>query len=109
MKSSLLGAVSARLFTFTSMNTVQAAPVGGQGTWETTLEGRLETAPRSGVFLAYYDTVLDITWAAKLVGNQRPGGLDRAKAWASVRREERLPGTKQALGRIARTVLFRLT
>ena len=64
MKSSLLGAVSACVFTFTSMITVQAAPVSGQGTWETTLEGRLETAPGSGVFLAYYDTVLDITWAA---------------------------------------------
>jgi hypothetical protein len=44
--------------------TAQAAPVSGQGTWETTLEGRLETAPGSGVFLAYYDTVLGITWAA---------------------------------------------
>ena len=109
MKSRMSGAVSACVFTFTSIMTAQAAPVSGQGTWETTLEGRLETAPGSGVFLAYYDTVLDITWAAKLGGNQRPGGLDRAKAWASVRREERLPGTKQALGRVARTVLFRLT
>lgn len=64
MKSRLWGAVSACVFTFTGMTTVQAAPVSGQGTWETTLEGRLETAPGSGVFLAYYDTVLDITWAA---------------------------------------------
>jgi len=64
------------------MTTVQAAPVSGQGTWETTLEGRLETAPGSGVFLAYYDTVLDITWAADADIN----GLmtrDDANAWAA--------------------------
>ena len=45
MKSRLLGAVSACVFTFTSITTTQAAPVSSQGTWETTLEGRLETAP----------------------------------------------------------------
>ena len=61
---------------------IQAAPVSGQGTWETTLEGRLETAPGSGVFLAYYDTVLDITWAADADIN---GFMfwDDANAWAA--------------------------
>ena len=41
----------------------QAAPVSGQGTWETTLQGR----DLDGVvttYEAYYDTVLDITWLA---------------------------------------------
>ena len=63
-KLRLWGAVSACVFTLISITTTQAAPTSGQGTWETTLEGRLETAPGSGVFLAYYDTALDITWAA---------------------------------------------
>ena len=59
-----------------------AAPVSGQGTWETTLEGRLETATGSGVFLAYYDTVLDITWAADANTNGA-GTWDNQVAWVS--------------------------
>jgi hypothetical protein len=82
MKSRLWGAISACVFTFTSITTVQAAPVSGQGTWETTLEGRLETAPGSGVFLAYYDTVLDITWAANANINGFMG-WSAANAWAA--------------------------
>lgn len=40
-----------------------AAPVSGQGTWETTLQGRdLDGNPST--FEAYYDTDLDITWLA---------------------------------------------
>jgi hypothetical protein len=81
-KSRLWGAVSACVFTFTSIMTAQAAPVSGQGTWETTLEGRLETAPGSGVFLAYYDTVLDITWAANANINGRVLWEDQL-AWAA--------------------------
>jgi hypothetical protein len=90
MKSHLLGAVSACVFTFTSITTAQAAPVSGQGTWETTLEGRLETAPGSGVFLAYYDTVLDITWATNANIDELGGWLAGGKntwnnqvAWAA--------------------------
>jgi len=64
------------------MMTAQAAPVSGQGTWETTLEGRLETAPGSGVFLAYYDTVLDITWAANANINGQMN-WSTANAWAA--------------------------
>jgi hypothetical protein len=82
MKSRLLGAVSACVFTLTGIATAHAVPVSGQGTWETTLEGRLETAPGSGVFLAYYDTVLDMTWAA----NANINGLmnwSTANAWAA--------------------------
>ena len=41
----------------------QAVPVTGQGTWETTLQGRdLDGDPTT--YEAYYDTVLDITWLA---------------------------------------------
>ena len=96
MKSRMLGAVSACVFTFTSITTAQAVPVSGQGTWETTLEGRLETAPGSGVFLAYYDTVLDITWLADANagagsevfddgGDPTDGRMtwDNARAWAA--------------------------
>ena len=82
MKSRLLGAVSACVFTFTSITTAQAAPISGQGTWETTLEGRLETTLGSGVFLAYYDTVLDITWAADANINGSDN-WDNQVAWAA--------------------------
>ena len=40
-----------------------AAPVSGQGTWETTLQGR-DLDGNLSTFEAYYDTVLDITWLA---------------------------------------------
>jgi hypothetical protein len=56
-----LAALSVAVIGPTSLS--HAAPVSGQGTWETTLQGRdldgnLATAE------AYYDTVLDITWLA---------------------------------------------
>ncbi len=81
-RSCLLGAVSACVLTCTGITTVHAAPVSGQGTWESTLEGRLETAPGSGVFLAYYDTVLDITWAADADISGRDA-WDNQVAWAA--------------------------
>lgn len=61
-KLSIPGALSAGLLMLISSLT-QAAAVSGQGTWETTLQGRdldgnLATAE------AYYDTVLGITWLA---------------------------------------------
>jgi PEP-CTERM motif len=37
--------------------------VSGQGTWETTLQGR-DLDPSKAGFEAYYDTALDITWLA---------------------------------------------
>jgi len=40
---------------------VNAASISGQGTWETTLQGRDLDGDLS-TFEAYYDTVLDITW-----------------------------------------------
>lgn len=41
-----------------------AAPVSGQGSWETTLQGRLPATPGGTDFQAYYDTLLDVTWVA---------------------------------------------
>jgi hypothetical protein len=82
VKTHLCTVISACVFTVTTITNAQAAPVSGQGTWETTLEGRLETAPGSGVFLAYYDTALDITWAADASIN----GIDtwdNQAAWAA--------------------------
>jgi hypothetical protein len=56
------GAVCASLLAFVS-STSHAAPVSGQGTWETTLQGRdLDNNPAT--FEAYYDTDLNITWLA---------------------------------------------
>jgi hypothetical protein len=41
---------------------VQAVPVSGQGTWETTLQAR--DIDSNGVVDAYYDTALNISWLA---------------------------------------------
>jgi hypothetical protein len=41
-----------------------AAAVSGQGTWETTLQGRVPITPGGTDYQAYYDTVLNITWLA---------------------------------------------
>lgn len=62
MKSHRLGAVSACVLAIATQS-AQAVPVSGQGSWETTLQGRdLDGNPAT--FEAYYDTVLDITWLA---------------------------------------------
>lgn len=44
-------------------NIASAVAVSGQGTWETTLQGR-DLDGNMATFEAYYDTVLDITWLA---------------------------------------------
>ncbi len=81
MKSRLVGAVCACVFLLGLVSTVQAAPVSGQGTWETTLQGRdLDGNPVT--FEAYYDTVLDITWAADANINGWMNWAD-ANAWAA--------------------------
>ena len=62
MKSRLIVTAGAGLLAFTSL-TAQAVPVNGQGTWETTLQGRdLDGNPAT--FEAWYDTTLNITWLA---------------------------------------------
>lgn len=42
---------------------LHAAPVSGQGTWETTLQGR-DLDGNAATAEAYYDTILNITWLA---------------------------------------------
>lgn len=49
---------------FAAAPLVHAAAVPGQGTWETTLQGRDLDGDAANGFEAYYDTVLDITWLA---------------------------------------------
>lgn len=57
----------------------QAAPVSGQGTWETTLEARDLTG--DGVADAYYDTTLGITWLAN--AGAYNGAWQDSIAWAT--------------------------
>lgn len=57
---------------------VQAAPISGQGTWETTLKPR--DINRDGLVDAYFDTVLNLTWLADWSAGL-PGGF-LAWAWA---------------------------
>jgi hypothetical protein len=59
----------------------QAVPISGQGTWETTLQGR-DLDGNVATAEAYYDTILNITWLADANGD----GLTTwalANAWAT--------------------------
>jgi hypothetical protein len=58
-----------------------AAGVPGQGTWETTLQGRDLDGNTANGFEAYYDTALNITWLAD--PGAGGGGWYAAKAWAA--------------------------
>jgi hypothetical protein len=49
-----------------SVGAAHAAPVAGQGTWETTLQGRDFNS--DGVADAFYDTSLDLTWMRQSLG-----------------------------------------
>ncbi len=80
MKSPLLGAVSACIIAILSPNT-QAVPVSGQGTWETTLQGR-DLDGNAATFEAYYDTALDITWLA--TASNRQMDWRTANSWATL-------------------------
>lgn len=60
--------------------TAYAAPISGQGTWESTLQGR--DINGDGVTDAFYDTSLNITWLA----NANANGLvnwSEATSWVS--------------------------
>jgi hypothetical protein len=46
----------------TALPSAQAAAVSGQGTWETTLQGRDLDDDLANGYEAYYDTALNITW-----------------------------------------------
>ena len=66
-----------------------AVGVPGQGTWQTTLQGR-DLDGNMSTFEAYYDTVLNITWLAnanyaQTSGHDADGDMNwsNATAWAS--------------------------
>lgn len=87
-----------------------ASAVSGQGTWESTLQGRDLDGNVANGFEAYYDTDLDITWLADAryattSGYDRDGYMnwDEAKAWAAQLNINgttgwRLPGVKPVNG-----------
>lgn len=70
-------------------SSVVAGPITGQGTWETTLQGR-DLDGNAATFEAFYDTTLDITWLAdanyaRTSGFDADGRMtwDSANAWAA--------------------------
>ena len=62
MKHFILGAACAGILVAVS-GAAQAVAVSGQGTWESTLQGR-DLDGDLATFEAYYDTALNITWLA---------------------------------------------
>lgn len=60
----------ALLVTAVMAGNVQAAPVSGQGTWETTLQARDLNGDE--IADAFYDTALGITWLANADAHQGP-------------------------------------
>jgi hypothetical protein len=64
---------TASLLAALMIQTTQAAPISGQGTWQTTLQNR--DLNGDGVADAFYDTQLNITWLrnANVVGNRTIG------------------------------------
>ena len=82
-------AVAVAALAATALPQAHAAGVSGQGTWETTLQGR-DLDGNAATFEGYYDTDLDITWLADANYAQTSGydadgqlGWDEAKAWAA--------------------------
>lgn len=74
----LLGMLAAAALAAGSI-TAQAAPISGQGTWETTLQPRdLDGDPTT--IEAWYDTVLDLLWLEHPVVNYT---WSEAMAWAA--------------------------
>lgn len=61
---------------------VHAVGVPGQGTWETTLQGR-DLDGNASTLEAYYDTVLDITWLADAIAAGIAMPWMDANAWAA--------------------------
>jgi hypothetical protein len=67
------GSLAALLLLLNLFSTVaHAIAVSGQGTWETTLQGR-DLDGNLSTFEAYYDTALDITWLADANYSQTTG------------------------------------
>lgn len=87
-------AIGLAMAVFAAAPSVHAAGVSGQGTWETTLQGRDLDGNVGNGFEAYYDTVQDITWLADANQAQTSGypqsfqpsgrmGWAAATTWAS--------------------------
>lgn len=89
MKTTRLGVLCAGILMAIG-GAAQAIPISGQGTWETTLQGRDLDGDFFNGFEAYYDTVLNITWLAD-ANYTRTSGYDAdgqmtwaaANAWAA--------------------------
>jgi len=80
MNKNWKGALCAGLLGLGMAAMVDAAPVSGQGTWETTLLGR-DLDGNAATFEAYYDTELDVTWLANANVNSLMT-WSTATAWA---------------------------
>lgn len=64
--------------------TAHAVAVSGQGTWESTLQGRDLDGNAGNGFEAYYDTTLDITWLADANFAETSGlDADGSMTWAN--------------------------
>lgn len=79
MKSHHRWAATALFVAASSISTLtHAAPISGQGTWETTLQARYFDAGTT--VDGYYDTVLNITWKTDLI---YPYGGSNSYIWAN--------------------------
>lgn len=65
-----------------AVTTAHAVPISGQGTWESTLQGR-DLDGNATTFEAYYDTTLDITWLADANAAGATMNWADANAWAA--------------------------
>jgi hypothetical protein len=74
-------AVAMAATAITALPQAHAAGVSGQGTWETTLQGRDLDGNAANGYEAYYDTALNITWLAN--AGAFAGTWDDAKSWAT--------------------------
>ncbi|MEA2079422.1 MAG: hypothetical protein U9P00_06110 [Pseudomonadota bacterium] len=82
MKACVKGALSALVMSLTLAPTANAVPVSGQGTWESTLQGR-DLDGNAATFEAYYDTTLDITWLANANAAGTTMNWADANSWAA--------------------------
>jgi MYXO-CTERM domain-containing protein len=74
IKSLFSALLSAAALTLTLAPPAQAAPVTGQGTWQTTLQAR--DLDGNGITDAFYDTTLNITWL-------RNAAVNNVMTWAA--------------------------
>ena len=80
MKLRLLGGAACAVLILSQ--SALAVPVSGQGTWESTLQGR-DLDGNAATFEAYYDTTLDITWLADAYAAGTTMSWAAANAWAA--------------------------